>query len=121
MTRSWKRIHQLSALSPARRVQWIRLCWPAPTQHRNDIVISPSKTFNTVITPKNTTSLPEAALRVTGQTGAVDTALLAGAQADDLAVQGVADGVGLGVLSQQDLQHRHHPQEHYFPSRGCSP
>jgi phosphoribosylaminoimidazolecarboxamide formyltransferase/IMP cyclohydrolase len=33
------------------------------TQHRNDIVISPSKTFNTVITPKNTTSLPEAALR----------------------------------------------------------
>ncbi|CAI7570046.1 unnamed protein product [Penicillium palitans] len=33
------------------------------TQHRNDVVISPSKTFNTVITPKNTTSLPEAALR----------------------------------------------------------
>ena len=25
-TRSWKRIHQLSALSPAKRVQWIRLC-----------------------------------------------------------------------------------------------
>jgi phosphoribosylaminoimidazolecarboxamide formyltransferase/IMP cyclohydrolase len=33
------------------------------TQHRNDVVISPSKTFNTVITPKNTASLPEAALR----------------------------------------------------------
>jgi phosphoribosylaminoimidazolecarboxamide formyltransferase/IMP cyclohydrolase len=33
------------------------------TQHRNDVVISPSKTFNTVITPKNGTSLPETALR----------------------------------------------------------
>ncbi|KAJ5474518.1 AICARFT/IMPCHase bienzyme [Penicillium sp. IBT 31633x] len=33
------------------------------TQHRNDVVISPSKSFNNVITPKNTTSLPEAALR----------------------------------------------------------
>ncbi len=25
------RSHQLSALLPARRVQWMRLCWPAPT------------------------------------------------------------------------------------------
>jgi phosphoribosylaminoimidazolecarboxamide formyltransferase/IMP cyclohydrolase len=33
------------------------------TQHRNDVVISPSKTFNTIITPKSTTALPEAALR----------------------------------------------------------
>lgn len=32
------------------------------TQHRNDVVITPSKTFNNVITPKNA-SLPEAALR----------------------------------------------------------
>ena len=25
------RSRQVSALSPARRVQWMRLCWPAPT------------------------------------------------------------------------------------------
>lgn len=29
-TRGWCLSHQLSALSPARRVQWIRDCWPAP-------------------------------------------------------------------------------------------
>lgn len=29
-TLGWWRNHQLSALSPARRVQWIRDCWPAP-------------------------------------------------------------------------------------------
>ena len=34
----------------------------------------------------------------TGQTGAVDTALLAGTHADGLAIHCVADGVGLGVL-----------------------
>ncbi|KAJ6172021.1 hypothetical protein N7470_001088 [Penicillium chermesinum] len=33
------------------------------TQHRNDIVISPSKTFNSIITPKGLSALPEAALR----------------------------------------------------------
>ncbi|ODM24183.1 Bifunctional purine biosynthesis protein ADE17 [Aspergillus cristatus] len=33
------------------------------TQARNDAVISPQKTFNTIITPKNTESLPESALR----------------------------------------------------------
>lgn len=33
------------------------------TQARNDAVISPQKTFNTIITPKNTQSLPESALR----------------------------------------------------------
>ncbi|KAJ5655375.1 AICARFT/IMPCHase bienzyme [Penicillium longicatenatum] len=33
------------------------------TQHRNDVVISPSKTFNNIITPKETKDLPEAALR----------------------------------------------------------
>ncbi len=32
-------------------------------QHRNDIVISPQKTFNTIITPKDLKSLPDAALR----------------------------------------------------------
>lgn len=35
---------------------------------------------------------------VAGQTSAVDTALLAGTEADDLAVEGVADRVGLSVL-----------------------
>lgn len=35
---------------------------------------------------------------VTGKTGAVDTALLAGTETDDLAVESVADRVGLGVL-----------------------
>ena len=35
---------------------------------------------------------------VTGKAGAVDTALLTSAETDDLAVQGVADRVGLGVL-----------------------
>lgn len=29
-THGWCLSHQLSALSPARRVQWIRDCWPAP-------------------------------------------------------------------------------------------
>lgn len=29
-TRGWCLSHQLSALSPASRVQWIRDCWPAP-------------------------------------------------------------------------------------------
>ena len=29
-TRGWCLNHQLSALSPAKRVQWIRDCWPAP-------------------------------------------------------------------------------------------
>lgn len=33
------------------------------TQARNDAVISPQKTFNTIITSKNTESLPESALR----------------------------------------------------------
>ncbi|RAH57008.1 bifunctional purine biosynthesis protein Ade16 [Aspergillus piperis CBS 112811] len=33
------------------------------TQHRNDIVITPQKTFNTVITPKDLKALPESALR----------------------------------------------------------
>ena len=33
------------------------------TQHRNDAVISPHKTFSSIITPKGTESLPEAALR----------------------------------------------------------
>ena len=33
------------------------------TQHRNDVVISPQKTFNEVITPKDLKSLPESALR----------------------------------------------------------
>ncbi|KAJ5610465.1 hypothetical protein N7510_007184 [Penicillium lagena] len=33
------------------------------TQHRNDVVISPSKTFSTILTPKDLPSLPEAALR----------------------------------------------------------
>ncbi|KAJ5812143.1 hypothetical protein N7474_008444 [Penicillium riverlandense] len=33
------------------------------TQHRNDVVISPSKTFSTILTPKDLSSLPEAALR----------------------------------------------------------
>ncbi|KAJ5915173.1 AICARFT/IMPCHase bienzyme [Penicillium verhagenii] len=33
------------------------------TQHRNDVVISPSKTFNTIITPKDLKTVPEAALR----------------------------------------------------------
>ena len=32
-------------------------------QHRNDAKISPSDTFNTVITPKNSSPLPETALR----------------------------------------------------------
>lgn len=32
-------------------------------QHRNDAKISPKETFNTVITPKNSTPLPESALR----------------------------------------------------------
>ncbi|BCS29097.1 phosphoribosylaminoimidazolecarboxamide formyltransferase/IMP cyclohydrolase [Aspergillus puulaauensis] len=32
-------------------------------QHRNDVVISPQKTFNTIITPKDLKSLPDAALR----------------------------------------------------------
>jgi phosphoribosylaminoimidazolecarboxamide formyltransferase/IMP cyclohydrolase len=32
-------------------------------QGRNDVVISPSKTFNSIITPKDLKSLPEAALR----------------------------------------------------------
>jgi hypothetical protein len=29
-TRGWCRSHQLSAFKPARRVQWMRDCWPAP-------------------------------------------------------------------------------------------
>ncbi|RJE19950.1 bifunctional purine biosynthesis protein [Aspergillus sclerotialis] len=33
------------------------------TQHRNDVVISPQKTFNAVVTPKDLKSLPESALR----------------------------------------------------------
>ncbi|KAJ5885075.1 AICARFT/IMPCHase bienzyme [Penicillium taxi] len=33
------------------------------TQHRNDVIISPSKTFTNIITPKGQTTLPEAALR----------------------------------------------------------
>ncbi|OJJ44662.1 hypothetical protein ASPZODRAFT_144623 [Penicilliopsis zonata CBS 506.65] len=33
------------------------------TQHRNDVVISPQKTFNTIVTPKDLQQLPEAALR----------------------------------------------------------
>ncbi|KAL4973337.1 cytidine deaminase-like protein [Aspergillus desertorum] len=32
-------------------------------QHRNDVVISPSKTFNTIVTPKDIKTLPDAALR----------------------------------------------------------
>lgn len=35
---------------------------------------------------------------VAGETGAVDTGLLAGSETNDLAVDGVADGVALGVL-----------------------
>ncbi|QIX00310.1 hypothetical protein AMS68_005827 [Peltaster fructicola] len=33
------------------------------TQHRNDAVISPSSTFNTIIVPKDSPALPDAALR----------------------------------------------------------
>lgn len=33
------------------------------TQHRNDVIISPQKTFNAVVTPKDLKSLPESALR----------------------------------------------------------
>ncbi|KAL2007040.1 hypothetical protein VTN00DRAFT_8478 [Thermoascus crustaceus] len=33
------------------------------SQHRNDVVITPQKTFNTIITPKEMKSLPESALR----------------------------------------------------------
>ena len=32
-------------------------------QHRNDARISPSDTFNTIITPKDSSALPESALR----------------------------------------------------------
>lgn len=35
---------------------------------------------------------------VAGEAGAVDAGLLAGAEADDLPVEGVADGIGLGVF-----------------------
>lgn len=33
------------------------------SQHRNDVVISPQKTFNAVVTPKDLKSVPESALR----------------------------------------------------------
>lgn len=77
-TRGWCLSHQLSALSPASRVQWIRDCWPAP------IPI-------TCRTEKRENIREKLAAHP-------DSSLLLLPACSYLAVFSIADGVGLSVL-----------------------
>ncbi|KAI2006061.1 bifunctional phosphoribosylaminoimidazolecarboxamide formyltransferase/IMP cyclohydrolase [Ophidiomyces ophidiicola] len=66
-------------------------------QHRNDVIIAPQSTFNTIITPNNLNSLPESALRDL----TVATIALKYTQSNSVcyAVNGQVIGLGAGQQS----------------------